>query len=165
MFEVEKEGYRKKEVDYFIKRLESDFQSIIKRNTEKLEHTQKNLREITLSVPQYKTEIESLRERLEIIRDCANKASEARYLKDAQPEVLLANLVAKVLTETADMEKLKPVIAELDEGDFLQILAGTRELKLGDALEGFDFFDNNPYKGKAEKRLAKIKAKKDRFAK
>ena len=162
MFEVEKNGYKKNDVDYYIKRLEDDFQAIIKSNSEKLAYTKQNLKEITQTVPQYKSEIESLRERLSNLRDCANRASEARYLKDAQAEVLLANLIAKVLTESADLEKLKPVIAEEGEDDFLQILASTKELKLGDALEGFDFFDNNPYKTKAEKKLEKIKTKKEK---
>ena len=162
MFEVEKNGYKKNDVDYYIKRLEDDFHTIIQRNCEKLENTKQNLKEITRAVPQYKTEIESLRERLSNLRDCANKASEARYLKDAQPEVLLANLIAKVLTESSDLEKLKPVVASENEEDFLQILASTKELKLDDALEGFDFFDNNPYKTKAEKKLEKIKTKKEK---
>ena len=162
MFEVEKNGYKRKEVDYYIERLEVDFRTIIKNNTEKIEHIKRNLSEITQTVPQYKTEIESLKERLVNIRDCANRASEARYLKDAESEVLLANLIMQVLEETSDMEKLKPMVTVIDENDFFEILASTKELKLNEALEGFEFFDNNPYKEKAEKKLAKIQARKER---
>ena len=162
MFEVEKRGYKKTEVDYYIKRLEDDFHAIIRNNTDKLEHVQRNLSEITQSVPEYKSEIESLRERLLNIRDSANKTSEARYLKDADTEVLLANLIMQILDETGDIEKLKPVISVPGQNDFFEILAGSKELKLDEALEGFDFFDNNPLREKAEKRLAKIQARKER---
>jgi len=162
MFEVERAGYKKTEVEYYIKRLEDDFHAIIQNNKEKLEHVRRNLSEMTRDLPQYKTEIESLRERLLNIRENANRASEARYLKDAEPEVLLANLITQVLDETSDMEKLKPVIAVPGQNDFFEILAGSKELKLDEALEGFDFFDNNPYKDRAEKKLAKIHAKKEK---
>ena len=162
MFEVEKNGYKRKEVDYYIERLEVDFRAIIKNNAEKIEHIKNNLSEVTQIVPQYKTEIESLKERLVNIRECTNRASEARYLKDAEPEVLLANLIMQVLEETSAMEKLKPVVTTIDDSDFFEILAGSRELKLDEALEGFEFFDNNPYKLKAEKKLAKIQARKEK---
>jgi len=116
-------------------------------------------------VPQYKSDIESLRERLVNIREFANRASSARYLKDAQAEVILANLITQVLSEVAEMNVLKPVKpAKIAEGrkaeDFFEVLAGTKELQLDEALSGFEFFDNNPYRMKAEKRLAKIKSKK-----
>ena len=118
-------------------------------------------------VPQYKSDIESLRERLINIREYANRASTARYMKDAQSEVILANLITKILAEADEMDKLKPVkptsAAEARSAeDFLEELASSRELKLDEALSGFEFFDNNPYRMKAEKRLAKIKSKKSK---
>ena len=120
-------------------------------------------------VPQYKSDIESLRERLVNIREFANNASSARYLKNAQPEVILANLITQILSEADEMDKLKPVrtttsaaIEARKTKDFLEVLAGSKELKLDEALSGFEFFDNNPYRIKAEKQLAKIKAKKSK---
>jgi len=119
-------------------------------------------------VPQYKSDIESLRERLINIREFANRASSSRYLKDAQAEVILANLITQILTEADEMDKLKPVkpinsAAEARRAEnFLEVLAGTKELKLDEALSGFEFFDNNPYRMKAEKRLARIKSKKSK---
>jgi len=119
-------------------------------------------------VPQYKSDIESLRERLINIREFANRASSVRYLKDAKPEVILANLITQILSEADEMDKLKPVrpvCSAADEKkaeDFFEVLAGSRELKLDEALSGFEFFDNNPYRVKAEKRLAKIESKKNK---
>jgi predicted RND superfamily exporter protein len=119
-------------------------------------------------VPQYKSDIESLRERLVNIREFTNVASSARYLKNAQPEVILANLITQILSEADEMDKLKPVetarsFAEAKRAeDILEVLAGSKELKLDEALSGFEFFDNNPYRKKAEKRLAKIKSKKNK---
>lgn len=117
-------------------------------------------------VPQYKSDIESLRERLVNIKEFANRASSARYLKDAKPEVILANLITQILLEADEMDKLKPVRSASGLSgskkveDFFEVLAGTKELKLDEALSGFEFFDNNPFRIKAEKRLAKIKSKK-----
>lgn len=119
-------------------------------------------------VPQYKSDIESLRERLINIREYANLASSARYLKDAQPEVILANLITKILAEADEMNKLKPVMplksTAKKTDDFFEVLATSRELQLDEALSGFEFFDNNPYRVKAEKKLEKIKQKKNRRA-
>ena len=130
----------------YIGRLEEAFQRIMS-----------GYREV---VPQYKSDIESLKERLINIREFANVASKARYLKDAQPEIILANLITKILAESDEIDKLKPVRSMCEETDFFEVLAGTKELKLDEALSGFEFFDNNPYRIKAEKRLAKMKAKK-----
>lgn len=118
-------------------------------------------------VPQYKSDIESLRERLVNIKEFANRASSARYLKDAKPEVILANLITQILSEADEIDKLKPVRSTSAVGakkaeDFFEVLAGTKELKLDEALSGFEFFDNNPFRIKAEKRLAKIKSKKSK---
>jgi len=119
-------------------------------------------------VPQYKSDIESLRERLLNVREYANRASSARYLKDAQPEVILANLITKILAEADEIDKLKPVTASRSTAqktdDFFEVLATSRELQLDEALSGFEFFDNNPYRIKAEKKLEKIKQKKNKRA-
>jgi uncharacterized coiled-coil protein SlyX len=178
MFDTERNGYNRREVDYYITRLEDDFQNIIKGHTERLANVKRNVTELASDlneysqvVPQYKSEIESLRERLTNIQEFANTASSARYLQGAQPEVLLANLIAQILTESSAMSELKPVepavsahASGISGDDFFEILAGSKELKLDEALSGFDFFDNNPYKSKAEKRLKKIEAKRAKRA-
>jgi len=129
----------KDKVDY-TKRLEDAFSAIMR-----------GYREV---VPQYK----SLHERLHNIREFANYASRARYLKNAQPEAILANLIMQILSESDETVKDLP----RHEQDFFEILAGTKELKLEEALSGFEFFDNNPYRINAEKRLEKIKGKRKR---
>lgn len=136
--------------------------------TKRLEDAFKRIMEGYHVVPQYKSDIESLRERLVNIRDFANRASSARYLKDAKPEVILANLITQVLSEADEMDKPKPVrqtrlydSAKKAE-DFFEVLAGSKELELDQALSGFEFFDNNPYRVKAEKRLEKLKKSKNR---
>ena len=182
MFEVEKNGYKRSEVDFYIRRLDDDFQKILGKSEERLENVKNNIAALTVElneysqvVPQYKSEIESLRERLLNIRRWANNASEARYLKQ-DVDAILAGLVTQVLAETDKLEELKPVIAAQTEGettvnvrplnpdDFFEILATNKNLKLDEALSGFDFFDNNPFRQKAEKKLKKIEAKKNKRA-
>ena len=178
MFEFEKNGYKKSEVDYYIRRLDDDFQAILGRNSERLENVKRNISELAIEldnytqvVPQYKSEIESLRERLENIRGIAEKSSQARYLskKEVDLEAVLANLITKILEETGDLHELKIIEAsakkQIDNDDFFEILASSRDIRLDDALSGFDFFDNNPYKERAEKTLKKIEAKKNKRAK
>lgn len=171
MFEKEKNGYKKQEVDYYIQRLDEDFQTILKNQTERLENVKANitqlateLNEYTQAVPKYKSEIESLHERLNNIRSWTEEASKVRYMPKSDKEVILANLITQILHESDNLDQLKlvestptkPIVGE----DFFEILATHREVKLDDALSGFDFFDNNPFKNKAEKRLAKIEKRK-----
>lgn len=171
-FESEDKGYRREQVDYYIKQLEAEFQTIIKGQSEKLENVRHNVGELakySQVVPVYKSEIESLRERLENVKDFANRASEQRYLKGQNIEVLLANLITQILTETNDIDKQKPLKTSSKAAgnrgeDFFEVLASTKELKLDEALEGFEFYEQNPYKSKAEKKLAKMEAKRTRKA-
>ena len=172
MFKEEERGYKKSEVDYYIKRLDDDFQLILKSHTDRLENVKHNIAELATElnqysqvVPQYKSEIESLRERLENIRGWAAEASKARYEK-TDKEAGLANFITQILSESDKLDQLKPVdppiVKPIDVEDFFEILASSRDVKLEEALAGFDFFDDNPYKAEAEKRLAKIKRKRDK---
>jgi hypothetical protein len=157
--------------------LEAFYNKIIGRQGEKLDTIKKNINELTVelneyatAVPQFKSEIDSLRERLYNIMGYANRASEQRYLQDAQSEVILAHLIMQILDETADIDELKPLVSDLESGllngdDFFDILANNKELKLDEALSGFDFFDNNPFRQSAERRLAKIERKKNKWSK
>jgi len=92
----------------------------------------------------------TLEERIDNIRRVTNQASEARYLATQDPEVILANLIMQVLEETEGQDGMSDGRTILDD-----ILMGPR--KLEEVLPGFEFYDNNPYRAKAEKRLEKIR--------
>jgi predicted RNase H-like nuclease (RuvC/YqgF family) len=171
MFEHETDGYKKSEVDYYLKRLDDDFAAILKSHTEKLGNVKRSITELANEIgdysqviPQYKSEIESLRERLENIRRWAEAASKIRYMQDADTDAVLANLITQVLIESDKIHELKPVIPvktkPIDGDNFFEILASGKNIKLDEVLKGFDFYDNNPYKVKAEKKLARIEKKK-----
>ena len=101
-------------------------------------------------------ELADLRARLVNVRNMANAASQARYLATQTHEVILANLIMQVLNETNMSNE-----SFSEDSFFFDVLASSRELKLEEALEGFEFFDNNPYKEKAEKYLARIKKRRN----
>ena len=175
MFENEKNGYCRTEVDHYLKRLDADFQVILKSQTERLENVKRNITELAVEIgeythvviPQYKSEIESLRERLFNIRGWAEAASKIRYMKNTDIDAILANLIAQVLLETDNLDELKliepePAVKPVDGEGFFEVLASCQNVKLEEALSGFDFYDNNPYKIAAEKKLAKIEKKKKR---
>ena len=173
MFDEEKNGYKKSEVDYYIHRLDEDFQTILKSHTDRLEMVRHNvsklsteLNQVSKVVPKYKTEIESLRERIHNMRKWAENASRARFGTKADTDAVLANLINCILEESDQIQELKlvnppPKNPEANE-DFFAVLATNSNVKLEDALKGFEFYDNNPYKKEAEKRLAKIEKKKQR---
>jgi len=70
---------------------------------------------------QFKSDIESLRERLINICNYANTASRERYLKGARAEVILANLITKILSEADKIDELKPLKpANTDDGGIVQ---------------------------------------------
>jgi len=192
IFEQEKHGYKKSEVDYYIRRLDEDFQTIMRGQAKRFSQMNENIGELKEEVrelskelneydqvfPEFKSEFESLRERLQNIRQFANQASECRYLATNDPEIILANLIMQTLEESSNIEKLKPIKSpkrgkrgtateeeetqETTDIDFFELLATSKELKLDEALEGFEFFDNNPFKKGAEKKLKKIDKKKKR---
>ena len=116
-------------------------------------------------IPQYKTENESLRERIDNIRAWAEAASKLRYLPDSDPDAVLANLITHILAESDNLSELKPVTAptkkELKDAsnELFQMLSNGRKVELNEAFEGFDFFEQNPYKKAAEKKIAKCKRK------
>ena len=101
-------------------------------------------------------EIESLRTRFDNIRNIANNASKARYLASQTHEVILANLIMQILEES---DTGKASTYTNDETSLLNELASSKSMKLEEVLEGFDFYDNNPYKAQAEKYLARAKKK------
>jgi len=150
----------------YLKRLEEDFQRIKKNfaavNWQEQGREQVQEQEQIREIPQRNAEIESYKKRFSALRKCANRTSSARYLKGAQSEVLLANLITQVLAVTDDSRDVEFSEANNHDPDFFEVLASTKELKLDKALEGFEFFDNNPFKTKAERKLAKIQAKKEK---
>lgn len=86
------------------------------------------------------------------IQGFVNRASEARYLATQSAEVILATLIMQVMAElSGNTDATGP--------EFFDNLAYAKDLTLEKALVGFEFFDNNPLKKKAEKRLAKLMKK------
>jgi len=173
MFENEPNGYKKTEVDHYIKRLDADFQAILKSHNDSLENVKRNISNIarevavyTQEIPQYKNAIDSMRERLVNIRGWAEAASKARYFPGTDTEAVLANFITQVLLESDRIDELKPVIAVkapvMDSDEFFEALSTTRDLTLEEAFEGFDFYDNNPYKQTAERTLAKLNKKRNK---
>ena len=140
----------------YLKKFEQEFLAIMK-----------EVSMYTAVIPQYKSENESLRERLTNIREWVEVASKLRYLPGADSDAVLANLIANVLPECSAIEVLKPIVpVEPDiksaSDDLFQMLATSRGVNMDEAFSGFDFFENNPYKKLAEKRIAKIRKKKAR---
>ncbi|MDR0975765.1 MAG: hypothetical protein LBM01_02285 [Christensenellaceae bacterium] len=92
--------------------------------------------------------------RLANIYATAVEASRKRYLKQGDTEALLANLIATVLKEAGGASEGEEAF------DILQELASLEKVSLDETLAGFEFYDKNPYKKKAEKRLARLRKKK-----
>ena len=115
-------------------------------------------------LPQYKTENESLRERITNIRGWAEAASKIRYMPDTDLDAVMANLITQILAETDKIDELKPIVQKEPDikavsDELFQMLGSGKSIALDEAFRGFDFFDNNPYKKSAEKKLEKIKKK------
>ncbi len=91
--------------------------------------------------------------RLSRIEDLATKISAERYNPNYNPEICLANLLDLILTDG---------VSEREEDNFFELLNKERNLKLNEVLSDFDFFNDNPYKEKAEKILSKIEARKNK---
>jgi hypothetical protein len=111
----------------YLKRFEIEFRSIIDEITT-----------LSSAIPQFKDENAMLRDRINNIKKICLGV-------DNPDETIL-----KIFRETKNI--VKPTQnTELDK-----ILSQT-PVDLDEAMRGFDFYDNNPYKSKAEKKIAKIK--------
>lgn len=91
--------------------------------------------------------------KLQKIEAMAAEISSERYSSNYNPEICLANMLNLVLSKN---------IAQADENNFFQLLNKERKIDLGEALNDFDFYLNNPYKKKAEKILSRIEARKNK---
>jgi len=136
--------------DKYLRRFELEFKAIVD-----------EISTLSTALPKYKDENASLRERIQNIRDWAEVASRIRYKKGADPDAILAELISKIFSETENIEKLKPLAVEPEikniSDDLFKMLSHSKNIDLEEALKGFDFYDNNPYREKAEKKIAKIK--------
>jgi len=110
-------------------------------------------------IPQYKSENESLRERINNIREWVEIASKMRYLPNTDPDAVLANLITNILPECNKIEDLKPVTQAPDiktaSDELFHILASSRNIELDEAFEGFDFFEIIHSKKRQKKRSQK----------
>ena len=137
----------------YLKRFEAEFRAIMD-----------EVSMYTSVIPQYKSENDSLRERLTNIKEWAEAASKTRYMPGADADAVLANLITNVLPECNSLEQLKPIVPKKSDiktasDELFQMLSHSRNVEMDEAFKGFDFFDNNPYKKSAEKKIAKIKRK------
>jgi len=93
----------------------------------------------------------NLSKRLENIKIITNRASRMRYMASQEPEVILATLINQILEEINGVEK---------ENEFFAELSSTpKDVTLDNILVGFEFYDNNPFRIEAEKRLEKLRRK------
>ncbi|MDR0384205.1 MAG: hypothetical protein LBH47_02700 [Christensenellaceae bacterium] len=76
----------------------------------------------------------------------ATLTSMERYLNGFNAEIALADLLNVILGEEAKQ----------GNDNFFSVLNEQRDIALDEALEEFDFYNNNPYKGKAKKTLTKL---------
>ena len=93
-------------------------------------------------------------DQISLIKEFVGEASRARYLNTADPEAILANLIAQLLSALNPQHDCTK-----NQKDFLSVLATQETAPLDSSLKGFEFYENNPYRTKAEKRLAKLKKK------
>jgi len=138
----------------YLKRFEAEFRAIMQ-----------EVSMYTSVIPQYKSENESLRERLCNIREWVEAASKIRYMSGTDSDAVLANLIANVLPECTDLQELKPTTPKEPDiksasEELFNMLVNSRNVAMDEAFEGFEFFENNPYKKVAEKKIAKIQKRK-----
>jgi hypothetical protein len=92
--------------------------------------------------------------KLDKIYSLAVKISVERYSPNYNPEIALANLLNLILRDEDGKET--------DSDNFFELLNKEHSVELPEALTEFDFYNNNPYRTKAEKILSKIEARKNK---
>ena len=106
----------------------------------------------------------ALQEQIDSITAATDVASKERYLTSNDHEAILARLIMQIYAAT---NKFDQVANESDEvfqksESFFEILTNSKETDLEKIFDGFEFYENNPYREIAEKRLAKIYKKRNR---
>jgi len=95
--------------------------------------------------------------KLDKIIDATNRASKERYLTSNDHEAILARLIMQIYSVTDT-----PAEVFHKSDSFFEILTNSKETELDKIFNGFEFYDNNPYREIAERRLEKIKKRRDR---
>lgn len=110
-----------------------------------------------------------LQEKLDRILTATNNASRERYLSNNDHEAILARLIMQIYSVTEDEDEGCPACSDESEGEvfhksdsFFEILTSARETELEKVLSGFDFYENNPYREMAERRLEKLRRRRER---
>ena len=100
-----------------------------------------------------------VQERLDKILEATNQASRERYL-NSDHEAILARLIMTIY----GTEKELPVPAvEYHKSDsFFEILTNSRKDEVEEVFSHFDFYNQNPYREIAQRRLDKIKKRRDK---
>jgi hypothetical protein len=127
--------------DKYLKRFETEFQTIFN------------------EISMFSNKV--LREHLANIRGWAEAAENIRAMQDADVGAVLDNLIAQIKIETDKIGDARQVAAEKKD-ELTQLLSKARNVEITEAFEGFDFYDNNPLKRKAEKKIAKLERKRNR---
>ena len=102
-----------------------------------------------------------LQEKLDKIIAATNSASKERYLSSNDHEAILARLIMQVYSAVDNKEKVDDEVFQKSES-FFEILTNSREVELERVFSDFDFYQDNPYREIAERRLAKLQKKRDR---
>ena len=106
----------------------------------------------------------ALQEQIDAITAATNLASKERYLTSNDHEAILARLIMQIYSATNTFDKVENESAEVFQKSesFFEILTNSKETDLEKIFDGFEFYENNPYREIAEKRLAKLYRKRNR---
>ena len=143
------EGYAR-QAEYYIQRFDQDWAEICG-EVKGVTNCRTSLHEHTDNP----SDSDEVYDKLGKIRDFTNQASQARYLATHDSEVILANLIMQILNQT-DGEGCDDIV------EHFNFWENSKDLKLEEALVGFEFYDNNPHRERAEKMLAKLNRKRRR---
>ena len=152
--------------EFYIKKFDDDFRTIMgvsdfvdKGLDEAEEFEPENLKKTTpplqrefalTATPEHDT----LDFKLQRILGYTNYASNERYMSNSTPEVILANLILQILSEIAG-----DTINPNDDLQVFQSLSRSKKFNLDEALCGFEFYENNPHREKAERSIARLRKK------
>ena len=92
------------------------------------------------------------------ILEITNKASYERYMYNATPEVILANLILQILA-IINGEEVSTTSLSSAGNQVFQALSQSKKFNLDEACEGFEFYENNPLRAQAEKAIARLRKK------
>ena len=101
-----------------------------------------------------------VQERLDKILEATNLASRERYL-NSDHEAILARLIMSIYG--TEENAAQPDTEEYHKSEsFFEILTNARKDEVEEVFSAFDFYNQNPYREIAQRRLDKIKKRRDK---